>query len=202
MLKYLYNYKIAICAFIVAFLLGAFLFSRTEVIDPTNEIIELNNKEKEKAIKLAEEYKNESVKLGQEYARAEADKAPLKAEIRALRLRLGQAEAVKPSEPTQEPSGAAEAPLLILKSLVEKQDSLIAGLENDIVILKKQNFNLELSNEQLQKALIESQRNENIRRIQSEAQIAAIKSAKWRGRTEGFTVAALADIGLRLAGVF
>lgn len=200
--------KLIIAAIFACIIAGMFIyiFKQPVVIDTSSQIIELNNKEKEKAIQLADNYKKQSEELEKKLAESVKEKGPLKAEIARLKATLARAEALP--VPTgdlsqaEDTAGTPDGLVLVRDQIIVKQDELIKKLEFDFSLSQEQNKLLKLENGQLHIALSESQKNESIYRIQKEAQIAAIKSARWRGRTEGFSAAAVLDIGLRLANVF
>ena len=197
------NWKILlICLGIIAGF-AIFIFNTQDAIIPnTDEIVKIQTKAKEEAIAKATEFEKQASAFR---LSSEQDKARLKAEIQRLKAALPASggPAIEPEtlQACRDALAAANEARLIQIQIIEKQDSQIAMLESDNATLTKQNLLINSANAQLRIALTESQKNENITRIAKDAQIAAIKSAKWRGRYEGFSVAALADITLRLAKV-
>ena len=197
------NYKLLLIFGCIMGAIATSVFSKPDVTIPnTDEIVKIQTKAKEEAIAKANEFEKQAASLK---LSSEQDKARLKAEIRRPKASLpaSSTTAIAPEtlQACQDALTAANEARLIQIQIVEKQDSQIAMLESDNATLTKQNLLINSANAQLRIALTESQKNESIMRISKDAQIAAIKSAKWRGRYEGFSVAALADITLRLAKV-
>lgn len=205
MLNYIkLNYKLLLICFCIIAGISIFVFSRPDVTIPnTDEIVKIQTKAKEEAIAKANEFEKQAASLK---ISSEQDKAILKAEIRRLKAALPSPSvtAVEPEtlQACQDALAAANEAHFIQVQIIEKQDSQITMLESDNAILTKQNLLINSANSQLRIALTESKKNESIMRITKEAQLAAIKSAKWRGRYEGVSIAALSDIVLRVAKVF
>lgn len=205
MLSYIkLNWKLLLICFCIIAGVSIFVFSRPDVSIPnTDEIVKIQTKAKEEAIAKANKFEKQAASLK---ISSEQDKAILKAEIRRLKAALPASggPAIEPEtlQACRDALAAANDACLIQIQIIEKQDSQIVMLESDNATLTKQNLLINSANAQLRIALTESQKNESIMRITKEAQLAAIKSAKWRGRYEGVSIAALSDIALRIAKVF
>lgn len=204
----LVKYKLYLIGFGICILtiFGAYVYiqikNKPEPLNKT-EIVKIENEKKE-AINKALEYEKRNTEIELKLSETEQKTAMDRAEVARLKDKLKvlvQASSDASSSPSVPSNGlpVQAEEISILKQIVDKQDSQIIGLEKANYLLKEITFNLKLSNDSLKVALDKSDKELVLYKIASDAQIAALKSSRWRGRIEGFATGIVLSSGLQLA---
>ena len=146
---------------------------KAEIAQATAKI-EVLEKEKKEAIenaKLAELAADEAVKRAQ-VAQAETSKAKAKVEEEKQKVSVEVINGIE----------------YLPTSLPKAQEALISSLELELASVKEAHAETSKALVAMKKAYENSEAQRNLEHLQAEASKAALKSAKWRGRIEGFSV--------------
>lgn len=194
------KYFLIVPAIIIVGTISAYLYhTKYRPADSGNAVIAVNDTEKQQAKQTAENLKKQVAIIASQLQESETARSAQKAEITRLKtIGVTLASQPKPTASSDEPV-TADPEKENLKQTVAAQTTYIAGLEDDNSKLQVEVKTLNLRCDSLATALKASEQNESIQNIQKEGQIAAIKSARWTGRFEGFTAGAvLTGIGVAI----